>query len=102
MSKFICMWDMHGIERVIDITDFESEDEQNLMSVISTGQPIKSKFHSLLQGMLVRATYNNQRNYEIYAISTDDGITCEQIVDMFNQSPECAANSVRACGIKVF
>lgn len=102
MSKFLCVWNSYGIESVIDITEYEFEEEALLIEMIQTGQPAASKFGSILTGLMLRARFNPQRNYEIYAVQAVDSITDKDIVDMFNANPQSAANTIRKNGVKLF
>lgn len=102
MSKFLCMWDSNGIESVVEITQFDDEADDLLLETIRTGEPQLSKFGSILSPMLLRARFNGQRNYEIYALSASEGITDRDIYEMFTNDPQGAADLVRDKGIKVY
>jgi hypothetical protein len=96
------MWDSNGIESVIDITQFDDEADDLLLETIKTGQPQKSNFGSILNPMMLRARFNGQRNYEIYALSASEGITDRDIYEMFTNDPQGSADLVRNKGIKVY
>jgi hypothetical protein len=46
----------------------------------------------------LRAQFNTQRHYEIYVFETVKGITAEDIRDMFEASPQTAADTIRGIG----
>lgn len=46
----------------------------------------------------LRARYNSHRHYEIYVVDAVNGITREDIVEMFESSPQTAADTIRAKG----
>ena len=48
--------------------------------------------------MILRARYNPQRHYEIYQVEATDGITADDIRDMFESSPQMAADTIRQLG----
>ena len=102
MAKFLCVWDCNGIESVIDITEFEYEDDNNLLEMIKTCKPQPSKFGSIITSLLLRARYNSQRNYEIYAVAVTDGITDKDIFEMFENNPQGSADLIRERGVKIF
>jgi len=55
-----------------------------------------------IQHWQLRARYNTQRCYEIYAIGVDGTITQEDIRDMFETDPQYAADLIRARGEKIY
>ena len=52
--------------------------------------------------MLMRARYNTQRHYELYAITADDGINQKHIEQMFENDPQGSADTVRRIGHKIW
>ena len=48
--------------------------------------------------LLLRARFNSQRHYEIYSVEATDGITAEDIREMFEASPQSAADTIRRLG----
>ena len=104
MSKFLCVWDCYGIEAVADITQFEFEDDERLLEMIKTGEESKmvSKFGTLISRFLLRARFNSHRNYEIYAIESNDDIKDTDIVQMFRLDPQGSAELIRERGVKIF
>jgi hypothetical protein len=48
--------------------------------------------------LLLRARYNSQRHYEIYSVEATDGITAEDIREMFEADPQTAADTIRRLG----
>jgi hypothetical protein len=55
-----------------------------------------------IQHWQLRARYNSQRCYEIYAIGVDGTITQEDIQDMFRTDPQYTADLIRARGEKIY
>lgn len=53
--------------------------------------------HNLLH-MRLRAQYNPQRHYEIYLMDADDEICEQDITEMFEASPQTAADTIRERG----
>lgn len=50
----------------------------------------------------LRARYNSQRHYEIYTFSANPGIDVEDIREMFESSPQHAADTIRRIGNKIY
>jgi hypothetical protein len=88
------MWDQLGLECCIDIT----EDEQRRMWQQLKGEPVSESAIPNYQHLLLRARYNSQRHYEIYSVEATDGITAEDIREMFEDSPQTAADTIRRLG----
>jgi hypothetical protein len=62
------------------------------------GEPVSESAIPNYQHLLLRARYNSQRHYEIYSVEATDGITAEDIQDMFEASPQTAADTIRRLG----
>lgn len=93
---FLLSWDCLGLEYIEDITQ---EEKQQLWSVLK-GESVKQTIP--LNYLLLRAKYNPQRNYEIYIVTATEGVTKEDFVEAFKNSPQGAAEIVRQHGSKVF
>jgi hypothetical protein len=92
--QFLIMWCNQGLECCIDIT----EDEQQRMWERLKGQPLRETTVPNYNHLLLRARVNSQRHYEIYTCEAVDGITAEDIRDMFEASPQTAADTIRRLG----
>jgi hypothetical protein len=62
------------------------------------GEPVSESAIPNYNHLLLRARYNSQRHYEIYSVEATDGITAEDIRDMFEASPQSAADTIRRLG----
>ena len=92
--QFLIMWCSEGLECCIDIT----EDEQRRMWQKLKGEPVSEKAIPNLNHIMLRARVNSQRHYEIYSVAATDGITAEDIKEMFQASPQSAADTIRRLG----
>jgi hypothetical protein len=93
MHQFVVMWDNRGLEFVGDWTEYNQD------QVWSTLQGKKSeKTFVNLMHLELRARSNTQRHYEIYLINATDGITADDIRDMFERHPQTAADLIRERG----
>jgi hypothetical protein len=95
-SKVFCvMWDIHGLQGIEDITDYEKE------AVIATLEMRPPKGQNFLFPWTMRARYNPERNYEIWALKTGGGLTEQSIVQMFDNNPQVAADLIRQKGVRL-
>lgn len=94
-SDYILMWDCYGLESIIDI----SGKRYDALAATLADKPLP--IIPELQGMMLRARVNSQRNYEIYALVTD-GIEESTLREMFEDDPQGSAELVRARGTKIF
>ncbi len=92
--QFLIMWCNEGLECCIDIT----ADEQKRMWQQLKGEPVSEKAIPNLNHIMLRARVNSQRHYEIYTCEATDGITAEDIKEMFHASPQSAADTIRRLG----
>ena len=86
------MWCNQGLEYVGDATMDRYRAVWNRLK----GQeslPRHNLFH-----MRLRAQHNPQRHYEIYFVNVDDEITEQDITEMFESSPQIAADTIRERG----
>ena len=92
--QFLIMWCNEGLECCIDIT----ADEQRRMWQSLRGEPVSESAIPNYNHLLLRARYNSQRHYEIYSVEAIDGITAEDIREMFEADPQMAADTIRRLG----
>ena len=62
------------------------------------GQPLRETAVPNYNHLLLRAKVNSQRHYEVYICEATDGITAEDIREMFEASPQTAADTIRRLG----
>ena len=86
------MWDNTGLECVIDITEREQ------MQAWAQLQDQEGPSAIPINMLILRARYNSQRHYEIYAVTATEGITKDDITEMFENSPQTAADTIRRLG----
>jgi len=90
---FVVMWDNTGLEYIGDIT----QDEVNRSWSALQGRPAGSSLPNL-NHLILRARYNPQRHYEIYQVEATNGITADDIQEMFTANPQTAADTIRRLG----
>ena len=85
------MWDCNGLEAVEQLPD-PAETTFALLKGTETPKPPN------IMHWRLRAQFNTQRHYEIYVFETVKGITKDDIVEMFEASPQHAADTIRRIG----
>ena len=111
MNTYIISWDQTGLEAVVDITEnisrgnnFEREKIWDLLK--DPGRTPHNEWvhevNHMVGIMMIRARANPQRHYEIYSINTDNSIGKEDLVQMFEDSPQTAADLIRERGNKLY
>lgn len=96
-NTFIFAWDMHGLECCINLTEIE---HSNLLDVLKDNNP--QSINMTLNGLLLRAKYNSHRHYEIYSCQVDHTIEKQDLVTMFVQNPQQAADLIRSLGTEIY
>ena len=90
-NRFAVMWDCNGLEAVEQLPD----PAETTFALLKGTEPPNPP--NILHWEL-RARYNTQRHYEIYVFDTVKGITAEDIREMFEASPQHAADTIREIG----
>ena len=85
------MWDCNGLEAVEQWPD----PAETTFALLKGTEPPKPP--NIMHWRL-RAQFNTQRHYEIYVFDTVKGITKDDIVEMFEASPQHAADTIREIG----
>lgn len=109
---FLLSWDMYGLESLVDLTTLENlrvqEEQLRMIKILSDpeakdpGDQTGAALNRAVQSILLRARINNQRHYEVYTIQVDPSIQEKDLWDMFNNSPQLAAELIRERGNKLF
>jgi hypothetical protein len=93
--NYVAMWDMYGLEGVIDFT---TQEQHDIVAALK-GEPL-SKHSNPIQHMLLRARFNSQRKYEIYAFISYMDI--DEIREWFKTEPQLMADTIRRIGEKLY
>ena len=100
------MWDMNGLESLINVSKIEKEHEQwekeNIFRVLKEDNTTLKPAHVPLNQMILRAKFNSQRHYEIYAIDCDDGLDEQFWREQWENCPQETANIVRERGHRLY
>ena len=90
-SMFAIMWDCYGLEAIAKVPDPADKTFALLKGVEPPAMPNINMWE-------LRARFNPQRNYEIYIITAVPGIDKDDIVQMFENNPQVAADTIRRIG----
>lgn len=93
-NRFAVMWDCNGLETVVSVSDFQ---KQKMWAILEGRAPSDVQPPDVWLWRM-RAQANPQRNYEIYIMDAEEGITAEDIREAFVASPQTMADTVRRLG----
>ncbi len=94
-KTWVLSWDQEGLEGVV-----LAYDPQWLMDSLTTGK--MPSIDRTVNTMMLRARFNTQRHYEIYAINFDYEMTEEDIRKYFDDSPQSFVDLIRERGHKLY
>ena len=97
-NLFLVSWDCNGIEACLNITDYEKETTWALLS--SEDPP--ARLSSIVNHLMMRARANSQRHYEIYTMNVAEGISEDDVFEMFKNDPQGSADLIRDRGNKIY
>jgi hypothetical protein len=97
-NKYIIMWDITGLECVIDITEKEKE---IVFETLQNKTQCAQTLNNMIFMLKTRARFNNQRNYEIYILQTSN-ISKETIEELFDESPQMIVDLIRQKGNPIY
>ncbi len=102
INAWLFMWDCYGIEAMIPITQYENKDKLDVWNLLQ-GKPIgPNPLGEILSHMKMRAQFNTNRHYEIYAVDCVKGMDEEFWRDYWENTPQEAANLIREKGIQLY
>ncbi len=93
-EKFIAMWDMYGLEGLVNVSEGEQE---NIVRVLKGEKP---NWRNPIQYMILRAQANMQRCYEIYVF--ESAVDEVSIKESFQDNPQFMADLIRERGHKIY
>ncbi len=101
-NAFIFSWDQLGIESIVPITQYEKWDQQNLIKMLSEKPTERNPLDTIVQNLIMRARYNPQRHYEIYAVDCDASLDEEFWRKQWEENPQFTAELIRERGHKLY
>lgn len=101
-NAFIFSWDCEGIESIVPITQYEHWDKENLMRMLKDESTKRNPLDSIIRDLVLRAKFNSQRFYEIYAIDCDPSLDEEFWRKQWADNPQWTAEMIREKGHKIY
>ena len=101
-NAFIFSWDNQGIESIVPISQYEHWDKQNLIRMLSEKRTERNPLDSIMHNLLLRARYNPQRHYEIYAVDCDSSLDEAFWREQWDKYPQETAELIRERGHKIY
>jgi hypothetical protein len=103
-TRFVAMWDMTGLECLINVSAIEKEHEkwekENVWRILKEQGSTPKPKHIPLEMLKLRARVNSQRHYEIYAF--DSTLSEKYIREMFENDPQVIVDSIRNVGHELY
>ena len=101
---YLSMWDINGLEYLEELSyamaEYEQWKKETMWSILKdTTHRLKPSAPNL-QAMIIRASLNQQRKYEIYTFNSELSYT--DINDIFAASPQIIINMIRNVGDKIY
>lgn len=100
-NAYLVYWCDEGLESVVPITQYEHWDQENTFRVLNGKEPIRNPLNQMIHHLILRAQFNTQRHYELYAAECETNVTREDIERMFEDDPQEAADLFRELGHKI-
>ena len=101
-NAYIVYWCEEGLESVVPITQYEHIDAENTFRILNNQEPVRNPVNTIIKHMTLRAQFNSQRHYELYAVDCLDNITKQDLETMFEKDPQAAADLIRHRGHKLY
>lgn len=101
-NAFIFSWDIYGVEAIVPITKYENHDKENLMRILKEEATKPNPLNNIIQALLMRARFNTQRHYEIYAIDCDSSLDEQFWRKQWEEHPQFTADLIRDKGLKLY
>ena len=101
-NAFIFSWDCQGVEAVVPITQYENMDKRNLINILAERKKEHNPINDIIFNLTMRARFNPQRNYEIYAIDCSKELDESFWRAKWEAEPQFCADLIREKGLKIY
>lgn len=102
VNAYIFSWDITGVEAIVPISSYENWDTENAFRALEGKAPKDSPLNSILGQLKLRAQYNPQRFYEIYAVDCDSSMTPSWWSRRWEEDPQFCADLIREKGVHIW
>jgi len=98
------MWDMTGLECLINVSVIQEKHEQwekeNIFRILQEKESSPAPKIVPLNQLILRARFNSHRHYEIYTF--DSALTEEDIKETFADDPQLIVDTIRNAGHEIY
>jgi hypothetical protein len=98
------MWDMQGLESLHDVDlhmkKYNEWEQQKIIAILKDQRIPSQPLGIPLQMMILRASANSQRAYEIYEFNST--VEYDELKEAFNDNPQPIVKWIRTNGKKVY
>lgn len=102
MKKWIAYWCNEGFEYLDEITQYEHWDQEQLVDILADRKPQPNPLNELINNMTMRARFNPQRHYELYAFSSTSDLKLDDLKTWSEEEPQTFVNWIRGNGVKLY
>jgi len=101
-NAYVFSWDCKGIEAIVPISSYEDWDTANAFRVLEGKRARTNPMNETINMLIMRARFNPQRFYEIYAVDCDPSFTPSVWSQMWHDDPQMCADIIREKGVKIY
>lgn len=101
-NAFIFSWDCNGVEAIVPISQYEGWDAENTFRILVDQRTEPNPLDSIVRNLVLRARYNSQRHYEIYAIDCSADMDEEFWREQWATEPQVTAELIRERGQQIY
>lgn len=97
-KRWLAMWDCYGLEYIYNLSEFE--ESQTWSVLMEQESPIEPPTD--VRNLILRAQFNDQRNYEIYVFEADSMLDKQSLKQQFDRNPQQIVDLIRNQGFKIY
>jgi hypothetical protein len=101
-NAYIFSWDMTGVEAIVPISEYEDWETAQAFEKLAGKGTKRNPVDEIIARLTMRARFNSQRHYEIYAIDCDESFTPEVWSTLWDENPQMCADMIREKGVKLW
>jgi hypothetical protein len=101
-NAFLFSWDCNGVEAIVPISQYEHINRENTMRILKEETPLSNPLNTIIRSLILRAQFNPQRSYEIYAVDCDSSLDEAFWKQQWSSNPQFTADLIREKGHKLY
>ena len=101
-NAYVFSWDCRGVEAIVPISEYEDWDTAQAFAVLEGKRTKSNPVDGIVERLTLRARFNPQRYYEIYALDCDPSFTPEVWSNLWDTEPQQCADMIRKRGVKLY